>query len=46
MTDQTDRERESRETDDTRFERELAEEERIRHEAAARLREDSLTEPE
>lgn len=46
MTDQADRERESQETDETRFERELAEEERIRHEAAARLRDESLADPE
>ena len=46
MTDQTDRELESRETEETRFERERDEEERIRHEAAMRLRDENLTEPE
>ncbi len=46
MTDQQDRNEESAATDETKYERELSEEERRRHEAAERLRNDPLPEPD
>ena len=45
MTDQDDRKEESLGTDDTRYERELDDEQRRRQEAAERLKNDPLPEP-
>jgi hypothetical protein len=45
MTDEHDRHEESFGTDDTRYERELDAEQRRRHEAAERLKEEPLPEP-
>ncbi len=44
VTDQTDRHDEAHATDETRYDRELDEEERRRHEAAERLKKDPLPE--
>jgi hypothetical protein len=46
MTDQEDREQESQETEDTRYDRELGDEAAGRHAAAEQLREDPLPEPD
>lgn len=45
MTDQRDRHDESFQTDKTRYDRELEEEMRLRHEAAERLKRDPLPAP-
>ncbi len=46
MTDQQDRREESAETDETRYEGELDEETRGRHETAERLKAEPLPDPE
>ena len=46
MTDRDDRREQSFETEDTRYERELEEDVRERHEAAERLAGEPLSEPE
>jgi hypothetical protein len=46
VTDQHDRNVESEQTDDTRYERVVDEEARRRHEAAERLKRDPLPEPD
>jgi hypothetical protein len=46
VTDQHDRNVESIQTDDTRYERALDDETRRRHEAAERLKSDPIPEPE
>ena len=46
MTDQHDRDIESRQTDETKYERELADEERRRREAAERLKADPAPDEE
>jgi hypothetical protein len=46
VTDQHDRNVESIQTDDTRYERALDEEARRRHEAAERLKRDPVPEPD
>jgi hypothetical protein len=46
MTDREDREQESQETDDTRYERELDDDAARRDAAAERLRDDPVPEPD